>query len=149
MTKKTETSTASSKKKTSKKQEIDKIEKPKKSAEELKKTRLESIKIRNKNLIKINENKENEVNSKKSKYYAILNKHKDLIKANLKKNSRSKIKKIIGVKQVEKGVTPLLCAVGFEMLDKLCTELYINFKYSKRKMVTSDIIAFTIKNMKF
>ena len=44
------------------------------------------------------------------------------------------------------GVINLLFAGGIEMLDNLATEACINIKHSGKKMLTSDIIAFTLKN---
>jgi hypothetical protein len=150
MAKKQETHT---KKKTSSK-EVEKIEKPKKMSgekvkltEKQKEERRKKIELRNESLVRINEKKENSVKSNISKYYDMINTNEELIKLNLKKNTKERIKNILGVKQVMKGGTSLLFASGLEWMDRFATDLHINLKYSNKKMLTSDIVAYTLKNM--
>ena len=118
------------------------VKKEKKTKEEIKNDRVRIMKTLKESDIK----KRRKTNSNINKYHNIIARYKDCIRSNLKKNTRNKIRRIIGVRQIEKGATSLLASVGIRWIADICRDLKINYKYSENKMITSDLIALTIKN---
>jgi hypothetical protein len=107
----------------------------------------EIIKVKNEKITEIDDNKERIKTSNMSQYFNALNENDDLIHI-IKKNSKMRIKKKYGVKQVGKGTISLLYSVVFKIVgDKsgklgiiknnsgmktLSTEMFINaLKYSE------------------